>query len=156
MNPNKPTLAIYGIQDRDSYKYPFYVHDHNLAIMQHGKVVEFLQLERVTRRKRDNSLHEQLYALLKEKRLLGNDYDLVFVDNVVGRTFLSTQGNVRFEAPLPQLLASDLEPGNGWWFGKQASAWALNHELAHICSCLPFFWSFQTQQPACSLRWRSQ
>ncbi|TDO04693.1 carbamoyltransferase C-terminal domain-containing protein [Sunxiuqinia elliptica] len=143
MNPNKPTLAIYGIQDRDSYKYPFYVHDHNLAIMQHGKVVEFLQLERVTRRKRDNSLHEQLYTLLKEKRLLGNDYDLVFVDNVVGRTFLSTQGNVRFEAPLPQLLASDLEPGNGWWFGKQASAWALNHELAHICSCLPFFGPFK-------------
>ncbi len=143
MNPNKPTLAIYGIQDRDSYKYPFYVHDHNLAIMQHGKVVEFLQLERVSRRKRDNSLHEQLYTLLKEKRLLGNDYDLIFVDNVVGRTFLSSQGNVRFEAPLPQLLASDLEPGNGWWFGKQASAWALNHELAHICSCLPFFGPFK-------------
>lgn len=45
MDKNKPTLAIYGIQDRKNYLHPFYVHDHNLAIMQNGKVINFVQQE---------------------------------------------------------------------------------------------------------------
>ncbi|WP_430972546.1 carbamoyltransferase C-terminal domain-containing protein [Sunxiuqinia rutila] len=143
MTPERPTLAIYGIQDRDTYEYPFYVHDHNLAIMQHGQVREFLQLERLSRRKRDNRLHEQLYDLLKDRKLLAETFDLVFVDNVVGRTFLSAQGNARFEAPLSKELATDLEEGQCWWFGQQANAWALNHELAHVFTCLPFFGNFK-------------
>ncbi|MGQ7867997.1 carbamoyltransferase C-terminal domain-containing protein [Sunxiuqinia sp. sy24] len=143
MTPEKPTLAIYGIQDRDTYEHPYYVHDHNLAIMQNGKVRDFLQLERLSRRKRDNRLHEQLYLLLKDRKLLTETFDLVFVDNVVGRTFLSAQGNARFEAPLPKELAADLEEGHCWWFGKKATAWALNHELAHVFTCLPFFGNFK-------------
>ena len=143
MNPNKPTLAIYGIQDRDNYTHPFYVHDHNLAIMQNGQIRAFLQLERITGRKRDNRLHEQLYTILKEQKLLAEDFDLVFVDNVVGRTFLTRTGNARFEAPLPPQLASDLEQGRCWWFGNKTKAWALNHELAHVFSCLPFFGGFK-------------
>lgn len=143
MDPRKPTLAIYGIQDRDRYEHPLYVHDHNLAIMQNGQVREFLQLERITRRKRDNRLHEKLADILKEKKLLAEEFDLIFVDNVVGRTFLTTKGNARFEAPLNQLLYSDLEKGHCWWFGKQTNGWALNHELAHVFSCLPFFGNFK-------------
>ncbi len=143
MNPEKATLAIYGIQDRDEYDHPFYVHDHNLCIMQNGKVREFLQLERLTRHKRDNRLHEKLPSILKEKKLLAEEFDLVFVDNVVGRTFLTRQGNVRFEAPFSRLLASDFEEGNCWWFGRETNAWALSHELAHVFSCLPFFGMFK-------------
>ena len=143
MDPKKATLAIYGIQDRDIYEHPLYVHDHNLAIMKDGQVIDFLQQERISRRKRDNRLHEQLQPILKEKKLLGQEFDLVFVDNVVGRTFLTTNGNVRFEAPLPQLLASDLEEGNCWWFGKEVKAYALNHELAHVFTCIPFFGNFK-------------
>lgn len=66
MNPKKATLAIYGIQDRFEYEHPFYVHDHNLCIMRNGKVEHFLQLERLTRKKRDNKLYEELYLVLKE------------------------------------------------------------------------------------------
>lgn len=143
MDPQKPTLVIYGIQDRDVYEHPLYVHDHNLCLMQNGQVVHFLQQERISRRKRDNRLHEQLPSILKEKKLLGKEFDLVFVDNVVGRTFLSTQGNVRFEAPLTKLLASGFEEGNCWWFGKETKAWALNHELAHVFTCLPFYGPFK-------------
>ena len=33
MDKNKATLAIYGIQDRFDYEHPFYVHDHNLAVI---------------------------------------------------------------------------------------------------------------------------
>ncbi|WP_321370154.1 carbamoyltransferase C-terminal domain-containing protein [uncultured Draconibacterium sp.] len=139
MNKNKPTLAIYGNQDRFDYEHPFYVHDHNLALMYNGKVEWFLQQERITRRKRDNTLHVHLKSVLKEKKLLGKDYDLVFVDNVVGRTFLLQSGEVRFEAPLNQGLSTDVEQGKCWWFGEEKEAWVLNHEMAHLFSCLPFY-----------------
>lgn len=143
MDKNKPTLAIYGIQDRQDYEHPLYVHDHNLALMNEGKVINFLQQERISRRKRDNSLHVHLKEILKDKNLVASDYDLVFVDNVVGRTFLSRQGDARFEAPLVSKLATGLETGKCWWFGKERMAYALNHELAHMFSCLPFFGNFR-------------
>ncbi|PTN10612.1 carbamoyltransferase C-terminal domain-containing protein [Mangrovibacterium marinum] len=143
MDRNKPTLAIYGIQDRDEYEHPFYVHDHNLCIMQNGQVRDFMQLERVTGRKRDNRLHLKLDELLREKKLLAEDFDLVFVDNVVGRSFINRQGNVRFEAPLNRLLEADKEKGRCWWFGREQKAWVLNHELAHIFTCLPFYGNFK-------------
>lgn len=139
----KPTLAIYGIQDRANAEYPLYVHDHNMALMEGGKIRYFLQLERETRIKRDNKLYENLHSLLKEKKLLGEDYDLVFIDNVVGRTFLTSNGEARFEAPLNRTLATGLEKGKCWWFGKTKDAWVLNHELAHIYTCLPFFGNFR-------------
>lgn len=143
MDKNRATLAIYGIQDRFDYEHPFYVHDHNLAIMQNGKVQHFLQQERVSRKKRDNTLHKHLKEILKEGKQLSYDYDLVFVDNVVGRTFLTSTGVVRFEAPLNEKLVTGLEKGRCWWFGKEKEAWVLNHELAHMFSCLPFFGNFK-------------
>jgi len=143
MDRNKPTLAVYGIQDRFNYEHPFYVHDHNLALMQNGRVLRFLQQERISRRKRDNTLHLHLKDILKEKKLIAGDYDLVFVDNVVGRTFLIHTGEVRFEAPLNTKLATNPERGRCWWFGREKDAWVLNHELAHLFSCLPFFGNFK-------------
>jgi len=143
MEGAKPTLAIYGIQDRDEYEHPLYVHDHNLCIMQDGKVRDFLQLERISRHKRDNRLHLKLTDLLREKKLLAEDFDLIFVDNIVGRAFINKQGNVRFEAPLNRILSADKEEGNCWWYGKQQQAWVLNHELAHIFTCLPFYGNFK-------------
>ncbi len=143
MDKSKATLAIYGIQDRENYPNPFYVHDHNLALMKDGKVIHFLQQERISRRKRDNSLHIHLKEILKEKKLLPGDYDLVFVDNVVGRTFLTQSGDARFEAPLNTTLSNTLEKGRCWWFGEERAAYVLNHELSHIYSCLPFFGNFK-------------
>lgn len=143
MDKSKPTLAIYGIQDRENYEYPLYVHDHNLALMQNGKVIYFLQQERISGRKRDNTFHIHLKSILKEKKLIGKEYDLIFVDNVVGRTFLTQNGDVRFEAPLKEFLAYGPEQGKCWWFGKEKEACVLNHELAHIFSCLPFFGNFK-------------
>ncbi|MCL3779856.1 hypothetical protein EMN47_05570 [Prolixibacteraceae bacterium JC049] len=143
MNKQKPTLAIYGIQDRNDFEHPMYVHDHNLAIMQNGKVEKFMQLERVTRRKRDNHLHQHLTDVIKEQKMVNRDFDLVFVDNVVGRSFISSQGNIRFEAPLNNKLSADIEKGRCWWFDREMDAWVLNHELAHIFTCLPFFGNFK-------------
>ena len=143
MRKNAPTLAIYGIQDRENYKYPFYVHDHNMALMQNGKILKFVQQERISRRKRDNTFHIHLKEILKSQKLLGKDYDLVFVDNVVGRTFLTQNGDVRFEAPLNHTLETSTEKGKCWWFGEEKEAYAINHELAHIFSSLPFFGNFK-------------
>lgn len=138
MDRNKPTLAIYGIQDRQDSIYPLYVHDHNLTLMQDGRVNKFLQQERISRIKRDNSLHIHLKDILKEQRMLGQENDLVFVDNVVGRTFLLQNGEIRFEAPMNTSLSTDLEKGRCWWFGREQEAYVLNHEMAHMFSALPF------------------
>lgn len=143
MDKKKPTFAIYGIQDRHNKGYPFFVHDHNMAIMEKGRIVRYLHLERYTRHKRDNSLHIRLKHLLKEQKLLGEDFDLIFVDNVVGRTFLTQDGEVRFEAPLNKALSTGPEKGRCWWFGQEKTGYALSHELAHLFSCLPFFGPFR-------------
>ncbi len=75
MDKNKPTLAIYGIQDRQEYEHPFYVHYHNLALMKNGKVISFLQQERVSRKKRDNALHNQrCAAALKNPETLNPEF----------------------------------------------------------------------------------
>ncbi|MBS2098328.1 carbamoyltransferase C-terminal domain-containing protein [Carboxylicivirga linearis] len=144
MDASKPTLAIYGIQDRINTDTPFYVHDHALTLMENGQVVKHLTLERLTRNKHDNKLYEQLYDLLKKEGLLSKQvYDLVFVDNVVGRTFLSACGRFRFEAPLNDMLQAAPEKGRCWWLDREKEAYALNHEMAHVGSCLPFYGSFK-------------
>jgi carbamoyltransferase len=143
MNRNKPTLAIYGIQDRVDSDWPLYVHDHSMALYENGKLIKFLQLERYSRKKRDNSLHKQIYSILKEEKLLGKEYDLIFVDNVVGRAFISNEGNMRFEAPLNHGLDTDMEKGIAYWLDGERDAYVLNHELAHIYSCLPFYGNFR-------------
>ena len=63
----KPTLAIYGIKDRNLFEYPAYVHDHNVCIMQDGKVLQYLQLERFSRRKYDNRLDLFMEQLIEQK-----------------------------------------------------------------------------------------
>lgn len=144
MDKNKATLAIYGIQDRIDSDFPTYVHDHSICLMRNGRVEKMLQLERKTRNKRDNKLYLSIYELLKEQKLISiDDYDVVFVDNVVGRSFINKQGNIRFEAPLVSTISDTIEKGRCWWFEKEIDGYAINHELAHISSCLPFYGDFK-------------
>ncbi len=144
MDRDKPTLAVYGIQDRIKSTQPYFVHDHAIALMHKGRVLKALTLERHTRIKHDNSLHERIYELLKSEGLLSRlDYDLVFADNVVGRAFISSCGRFRFEGPLTDIPAAGLEKGKCWWLDRETKAYALNHELAHIATNLPFYGSFK-------------
>ena len=140
---SKPTLAIYGIKDIKNSGYPTFVHDHNITFFYKGKIIKHVLLERITRRKYDNDLGKRLYSLLKSEKLLGKDFDIVFVDNVIGRAFISDDGEVRFEGPLKDNLENNLEKGRCWWYGKEKMAYVLNHELAHIYSCVPFFDNFK-------------
>lgn len=143
INQSKSTLAIYGIKDIKNSGFPVFVHDHNLSFFDEGKIKRHIQLERITRKKYDNSLDQELYALLKSEKLIQKDFDLVFVDNVIGRAFISADGEVRFEGALNNDLQIGLEKGKCWWYGKEREAYVLNHELAHIYSCLPFFGNFK-------------
>src|SRR6056297_91863 len=143
MNPSKPTLSIYGIKDNQNHIYPFNAHDHSLVLFSEGKIIKFLQLERFSGIKNDNKMHQHLYSLLKEEKLIDPDnYDIIFVDNILGRAFISDDGKMRFEGPLNNNLTTTPEAGKCNWFGKSKKAYVLNHELAHIYSCVPFWGDF--------------
>ncbi len=141
MDGSKATLALYGIQDCNEQQ--TLVHDHNLCLMNNASVIDFIQLERITRKKRDNQLHLHLDDILRQKKWIDKDFDLVFVDNVLGRAFINKQGTVRFEAPLSTGLKNTIEKGICHWYGKRKEAYVLNHELAHIGTCLPFYGAFK-------------
>jgi len=144
MQDNRRILAVYGIQDTMNEPYPEYVHDHNLTLYENGRIVKHLALERITGRKYDSSLPQRLYSLLKQEKLLAGDgFSLVFVDNPVGRAFINTEGNIRFEAPLRDTLANTPERGRGWFLDRPVDAWVVNHELAHVFSALPFAGEFK-------------
>lgn len=143
MDDNKPTLGIYGIQDRIDTEYPGMVHDHAIALMNNGRVEKHLQLERITRRKRDNKLYRHIGEIARNEKLVDRDFDAIFVNNVVGKAFISSDGVVRFEAPLTSRLSKDVEKGYLWWFDRELDAYMLNHELAHIFSSLPFYGEFK-------------
>lgn len=143
MEKIKPTIGIYAIQDRIDTDYPQYVHDHNMAIMRDGNVEKYLHLERITRIKRDNKLYKHLPTLVREISMVDTDADVVFTDNIVGRALISTNGQIRFEAPLTKRLTKTWEESRLWWFNRNMNSYILNHELAHVFSCLPFFGNFK-------------
>ena len=112
----KPTLAIYGIKDRNIFKYPAYVHDHNLCLMQDGEIIKYMQLERLSRRKYDNRLDLYLERLVDENILqLPDDFDLVCVNDFVGNAFVSENGRLRFEADRPKKLDFALAESYGYY-----------------------------------------
>lgn len=144
MNSSKPTLSIYAIQDRLDSETPYFVHDHGITLMDQGKIIKHLTFERLSRNKHDNKLQNSLYDVLKAEGLLHPaDFDLVFPDNVVGRSMISKCGRLRFEAPLSDNLLSIPEKGRCWWLDHEREAYAINHELAHIGSCLPFYGGYK-------------
>ena len=117
----KPTVAIYGIKDRNTFEYPAYVHDHNLCVMQDGEIVQYLQLERVTRRKYDNRLDLYVEDLIDKKIIdCPDDFDLVCVNDFVGNAFSSQNGRLRFEADYQNHLKFNAIPAHGYW---QYSGW---------------------------------
>lgn len=137
-------IGIYGIQDIKLSDFPEFVHDHAIAVFEGGKCRHFMQLERFTGKKYDNRMHEYLYPLMREMKLAGNhDAEVVFTDNVIGRSFISFDGDIRFEAPLGNSLAEWPEEGLLRWYGKEKKGYIVNHELAHIFSCMLFFGDFK-------------
>ena len=157
MDRSKPTLAFYGIKDRFAGKYPTFVHDHNVCLMQDGKVLQYLQLERLSRRKYDNRLDQFLEELVEEHRLIFPDeFDVVCVNDFVGSAFVSRDGRFRFEFNKPDTLSFNLHKGYGYYQldennGRVINSYLCQHEIAHICSCLPFYGDFKENSLLVSL-----
>ncbi len=137
------TIGVYGIQDINTSDIPTISHDHGIAIMQNGAVIRSIHIERLNRKKQSAELGFMLYSLLKSENLLNEPCNYIFIDNVLGRSFINTEGNIRFEAPIQKKLKANIEEGNLWLLDKNIKAYALNHELAHIGSCLPFFGDYK-------------
>lgn len=143
IDPSKKTLGIYAIPDCAQDGDSGYVHDHGMVLMQNGKIEWLYQQERHSRIKRDNTLDQCIYDILKTEKLLSADIDIVITDNVLGRSLITPNKKLRFEGPLSNNVSSDLEIGRSWWFDKTIPVYYVNHELAHIASTLPFYGQFK-------------
>jgi carbamoyltransferase len=145
----KPILAFYGIQDRNYQStYPAYTHDHNLTVLDNGKIEHYLQLERWTRRKNDNRLHLFMEELLDNPIQFNRNFELVTVNSFVGNAFISEKGRLRIEATQPVNAKNGFAKAHAWfqqtnWDGFAPKSWCVSHELAHIFSHLPFYGEFQ-------------
>ncbi len=145
----KPTLAIYAVKDRYSDKYPAFVHNHNLCLMQNGKVLQYLELERYTRQKYDNRLDEFIEELIDKNLLkLPDDFDIISVNSFAGNQFISKNGRLRVEAPVFPKISENANSAYAWfektkYKGKGINAYSISHELAHIFSNVPFFGMFK-------------
>ncbi len=141
----KPTLSIYGIKDRSNYEFPGFVHDHNICLMQNGKVLQYAQLERITRKKYDNTLENYLEECLESNLLcLPDEFDVVFVNSFEANAFVSKNGKIKFESAKlfpnpPEMVPNCFCRFNlGKFKNYEPNAYMLSHELAHIFSNLPF------------------
>ena len=95
---SKPTLAIYGSKDLDSRSYPVFTHAHNLCVMQDGKILQYLDLERHTRQKYDNRLDLFIEELIENKIIdLPEEFDFVLANDFLSGSFISKNGKIRFE-----------------------------------------------------------
>lgn len=141
------TIGLYGIRDTTHGGRPTYTHDHSLAFMRDGRVIDVVSLERVTRVKHDNRLDTFVSGLLKE-RVSNEPVRFVSVNAFVGDAFVSADGNLRIEPTAPVAITSDPIPARvRWWpdglHRREAEGWALCHEFSHVASLLPFVGRFE-------------
>ncbi|MCR5124278.1 MAG: hypothetical protein K6B43_03680 [Treponema sp.] len=146
---SKPTLAIYGSKDLDSRSYPVFTHAHNLCVMQDGKILQYLDLERFTRRKYDNRLDLFIEELIENKTIdLPEEFDFVLANDFLSGLFISKNGKIRFECGgakelKPEVIEGTLTMLAGESSVKKQNAFCLPHELAHIFSAVPFYGEFK-------------
>lgn len=140
---SRASVAVYAIPECYPDGAIAYAHDHAMAIMQNGKVLKYLHLERKSRIKRDNTLPDHIYELIKASGLLKTDFDLISVDSVQGRSFISSCGRIRIEAQRNKTLPLQHEEAWCWFLNEPRNAFVISHELAHVYSNLPFNGEFK-------------
>jgi len=141
------TLGFFGPAGR-------WEHDHSMVLMENGKILQMIQLERFTRRKYDNRLPEyfvQISKLFENQEYYLDDCDLIYANtfnegekffNVSRNDFLSKDGKINFKHEGSRDITSLVET-KGKIENKKYGASILSHELAHIYSCLPFYGDFK-------------
>ncbi len=146
---SRATIGIYAIQDPHDLENPAYTHDHSICVMQDGKVEQYLQLERHTRRKYDNQMHLHLEELIDQNLIPdAENADWIFVNSFVGASFKSQNGRFRAETksrtklklqPTPMKASAQFNNGPR----TKITAYSIDHELAHVYSNLPFYGPFR-------------
>jgi len=137
-------IGLYSIPDISNDPYPMLVHDHNLAVLEDGKLISYLHLERYTRTKYDSSLPKKFKNIIKNLNLTDrSDQVFIFTDHEIGRASIGLDGDVRFEASYSPVLKGEIEPGRFYFYGQWPEAYVINHELAHLYSCIPFYGDFK-------------
>lgn len=138
-------VSIYGITDRNKFKYPGFVHDHNFSVFHEDRFIAYCHLERETRLKYDNGLQNHAERLILDEKLfdVSPDTQFLYVNSFVGSSFLSDRGRIRFDClnRNKNLLAP--VKGYGWiqnkdWEGFEVDSWSISHEIAHVFSVVPF------------------
>lgn len=137
-------IGCYSIPDITEENYPALIHDHNFAVSKNGYLETYIHLERLSRIKYDASLGNSLDGIARNCSLIPANSDMyVFVDHEIGRSSISKSGQIRLEANWKEKLDTGLEKARLYWFGEWPEAYILNHELAHLYSCIPFYGIFR-------------
>ena len=154
----KYTLGFYGIQDTNLYgTIPVYTHDHNIVLMRNGEVIDYIAVERITRKKYDNSLPQKIDEIL-EHLIRKHSIDIkklriASVNSFMGNSFISSNGTLRIE-PTEAIGVGDKiifkargsYYRDGYFVGineNSIESYVIPHELAHIGAVLPFVGKFK-------------
>lgn len=142
------TIGLYGVRDTTHGDRPTYTHDHSVAVMRDGRVVQVVELERRTRRRHDNRLERFIHEVLAEHVVEDVPVRFATVNSFVGSTFVSADGNLRVEpAERVEVRAAPTSARVAWFPDglrrRAATAEVVCHEIAHVASVLPFVGRFE-------------
>ena len=142
------TVGLYGIPDTTGGVQPTYTHDHSVALMRDGRVIEVIELERWTGRKHDNRLPTYITEILAKRLPADEDVRFVSVNAFVGSSFVSADGNLRIEPERRVEISAEPVPAEVYWYPdgrtrRPAEGWVVCHEAAHLGALLPFVGRFE-------------
>lgn len=139
------TIGIFGIPDHSTGSSPRFTHDHCLTVMEKGKVLVSIELERITGVKHDNRLPLKLCGILER---LGIDDEVRYVsaNSFIGSSFCTSDGRFRIE-PIQKMQLSEILTEADVIVANESGVdhgdgHIICHEFAHIASVLPFVGEF--------------
>ncbi len=139
----KQVVGFYGQSNK-------WTHDHSVTFSTEGKITDYLHLERMTRKKYDNRIPDNLLKIINSY-----GYDHYELDFTSVNTF--SLGNDFFKKADSSIVSSDrslnidTEPISDLKhrfvkadiFGSKKEILVVPHELAHIFTCVPFYGFFK-------------
>jgi len=137
-------LGFFGQKNR-------WTHDHSAAICTDDSIETYIQLERISRRKYDNDMPNQLIKIILDLEVEIDDLDLGYANtfSLESKNFFkrsdnniqSSDNDVEFRMD----GTSTLEPVevSGRILNQKVRATIVPHELAHIFSLVPFYGMFK-------------
>ncbi|PWI47104.1 hypothetical protein CEE45_13275 [Candidatus Heimdallarchaeota archaeon B3_Heim] len=140
---NQTILGFFGQKNQ-------WTHDHSAAICIDDSINTYIQLERISRRKHDNDMPNQLSKILLDLEVDIGDLEIGYANtfSLESKDFfkhsdnniLSTNNEVEFRNDGTNTLEPVKIPGR--ILDQKVTAIVVPHELAHIFSLIPFYGKF--------------